>query len=258
MKHTFDPDLGWNRLVASQPAPTRELFDELFAAGDREKIILSCLHLIRRFNTAPKHLREDVEMFVIGEVTREVDLLLQKPNDNPGSYLIDVIRGAVYEAKFGTRKAARDCVSTNRRIYRPRPRPTDAERNALVRKLERQGQSPQMIEAELQAAGFDQSRIITNECEWPSAKVRGEDDKHYTGERSFAEFGADDPSNDDWQHLAELYQANVLNDSDMQLLDALSQGFTQNECADIFSANVSTIKARLTRIKAKVQSHEDD
>lgn len=248
----INPDAQWERLVSAQAKPSRKLFDTLFVEGDREAIILATLPLIRRFNNSPKAIRDDVEMYAVGKVTKAVDELLQKPNTNPGSYLLDVIIGAIHEAKFGTGKEARDCVSTNRRIYRPRPKPTDAERKKLVRKLELDGCSEAMIRAELESRGLDQSRIVTTETEWPSSKVR--EDGHYTGERTLAEFGAEQPVVDDrWELLGEICE-----DDELLILELLSHGHTHEYVAEALGVHETTITKRLATIRAKVQRHEAD
>lgn len=257
MRHTIDPAAGWEQLVASQPAPTRELFDSLFKAGDRDKIITATLPLIRQYNAkTPLNIREDVEAFAVMKVVEAVDRLLQQPNTNPGSYIIGVIRGAIHAARFGESVEAQQCSPSTQRIYRPKERDTDAECDALIRQLQQQGCSERMTDSELALRGFDRSRVMRLEGEWPHKKARGEDG-HFTGERVPMEFGAPDPSNDDWGHLVELFEAGVIDDSEMQLLDAKLQGFTNAECASIFSAHVSTITARLTRIAQKIQDHQE-
>jgi DNA-binding CsgD family transcriptional regulator len=257
MKNTFNPNASWEKLVASQPAPTRENFDTLFAAGDRDAIILACLPLIKKYNTAPAAIREDVELYVLGEITREVDRMLQHPNANPGSYLIDEIRHAIHEAKFGTGKEARDCVSSNRRIYRPRPKASDPKRDKLIRKLELDGCSASMIEAELSSRGWDQSRVVEVEAQWPDEKARGSDGHFTCGHVAF-DPGACDQSTDDWTTLAELHEAGILTDADIDLIDFLAAGNSHNEAAKELGCNVSTITTRLRKIKAKVQRHTSE
>lgn len=249
MKKTtdIDPNAKWEQLIQSQASPTRELFDKLFAEGNEEKIILAVVPLIRKYNRGTrKAIKEDVECYAITEVATEIKKLLARPNANPGSYLIDVVRHAIHKAKFGTHIEARDCVSTNQRIYRPRKRESDAERNAFIRKLESQGRSAAMIEAELSSRGWDQSKLVDVESEWPMVT-------DVDGERWLAEFGETEPTtNDDWQTLSEL-----CTEQEMQLLECLAQGHTHAEAAEVFDVSISTIKKRLAAIRAKVQRSED-
>jgi hypothetical protein len=249
----IDPTAHWERLVASQPAPTRELFDSLFQAGDRDKIICACIPQIRRFNKrTPKAIREDVEFYAIGEVTKEVDRLLQHPNANPGSYLIDCIKHSIHAARFGVSKEARDCVSSNKRLYRPRKRKSDDKRDALIAKLELAGFSESMIETELSSRGWDRPRIVENESAWPSEKVRGSD-AHFTGERIAAEFGVPQPAVDDrWELLSE-----VCDESEMLMLELLSHGYDRTYVAEELGVHESTITNRVAAIRAKVQRQRE-
>jgi DNA-directed RNA polymerase specialized sigma24 family protein len=256
MRHIIDPDASWEQLVSSQLPPSRELFDQLFAEGDREKIILATLPLIRRLNKNTKQsIREDVEAFAVMKVVEAVDRLLERPNENAGSYLLTTIRGAIHDARYGCSVEAQQCSPSTDRIYKPRKRKTDAKRDALIRDLERQGCSPRMIESELSLHGFDRSRIVTPEAEWPHEQSRDQD-QHF-GEKVPMEFGRCDPNNDDWEHLIELHEAGVLTDDDMALLDCLMQGFTQDEAADVFSTSLSTIKTRLKRIQQAIHNHDE-
>jgi len=255
MKDTFDPSVRWEQLVASQSSPSRERFVELFQAGDREQIILATVPLIRKFNKGTQQaIKDDVECYAITEVAKAVDELLRHPNSNPGSYLIDVIRHAIHSARFGVSKEARDCVSSDLRIYRPRKRESDAERDVLIAKLELDGCSLQMIDAELQAKGFDRDRIVNTESAWPTAKVRGKDDKHFTGEHVSAEFGAEQPAVDDrWELLAEL-----CDEDELELLTMLAAGMTRDEAAEELNCHEQTITRKLAAIRAKVQRHENE
>lgn len=247
----IDPQRSWDRFIASQGRPTRERFDALFAAGDRDGIVALALPLIRKFNRSPKHLRDDIEAFAIGEVVKAVDTLLARTNENPGSYIIDVIRGAIQEARYGSSIDAQQCSPSTERIYRPRPRKSDSERDRLISQLQQQGCSEAMIQAELDSRGFDQPKVVNRECEWPLVP------HEETGEPILADFGATD-SADEWGHVVELFEAGVLTEADVQLIDAKMQGFTNDECASIFAENVSTTTTRLRRIKTKIQRHDQE
>jgi len=243
---SIDPSRAINRLVSEQPQPTRQRFDALFAAGDREAIVLATLPLIRKYNrSTPKHLKDDVESYAVGEVVKAVDRLLARQNANPGSYLTDVVRHAIHSARYGETTDAQQCSPSTQRLYQPRPRKSDAERDTLVAKLQQQGCSPQMIEAELSARGWDQSRILLHESEWPMVP-------HVeTGEPVLADFGESPASNDDWELLEE-----ICTDEELLILQLLSHGHTREYVGRAVNLHASTITKKLAAIRAKVQRHQ--
>jgi hypothetical protein len=231
-----DPEAVWanDRERMELSAPTKELFVELFARRERQRIVQHATNLVRTIAAA--HVKRtgqswafsDLESVGTVAAIEAIDALLQKPDagQNPGSYIWDAIHGAVVEPN-------RDFLSRPYIIVRPRGQ------KAKHRRVESQ---------------------------WPKgARTRGADKMFDGGREEFDPSGQKvgqrrnrqplyagrsiDQTADDWEFLAE-----VCDDDELTLLEMLASGLTQDHVARELSINVSTLRVRLNKIRAKVQS----
>jgi hypothetical protein len=250
-RNIVDPELLWaaDRQRMELNPPTKELFVELFSryqatAHDnerkaiRERIVLEATNIVR--TVVASHVRltgqgwafDDLESTATIAAIEAIDaLLVRTDNSNPGSYIWDAVHGAVVEPDS-------DLHSRQHRIVKPRG---------------------------------EKGKHVRTESPWPQGSKTRDSDKMFGEREEFDPSGqrkgqhrngkplhGADPSNDDlgWGHLVELFEAGVIDDREIQLMDALCQGFTYAECANIFSSHVSSITARVAGIKEKIQAHE--
>jgi DNA-binding CsgD family transcriptional regulator len=224
----------------------------------RARIILESTNLVRKYVAAHVSKREkkfefdDLESTCTVAVIEEVDRLLAKAtkHTNPGSMIIEIIRATIYDPD-------RDLHSRPTRFYRPQKRASDSEHDALILRLEQQGCSPNYIQSQIEAHGWDRPKVVEVEAPWPDENIRGSDG-HFTGERAGFDPGACDQSCEDWHTLIELHEAGILSVNEFTLLDLRSQGFTMAECAQELNCHVATLTNWLAAIKTKILLHTDD
>jgi hypothetical protein len=236
----IDPQAAWRKERDKHKPLSDEQWAELFAAGDRDSLILACIPLIDRENrTTHKSIRDDVAQFALIRATRVVDRLLAKPHPVPAAYLCTAIRGAISQAKVGATVESRDCVSTPVRRTKPQPRPTNSERDRLVAKWENDGRSPQWIEAELDSLGLQSGATLKRvQDEWP------EDE---TGKP--LEFAAPIAAAD-FDFLSELVEIDVLTQEQFDWLKLKAQGWLNVEIFKRFGVSSS----EQTQIRKDIQS----
>jgi hypothetical protein len=254
----FDVDRLFLRQTR-QPASNAERWAELFAARDRDGLILQALVYIRKYNSAtPDFIKPDVEMYAVQRAIVAVDRCLQenKQPEKASAY----IRASVIHAISNARKGkVTKYVATNVRTTQPRK--TNRE---LETKLRQSGLSNAMVEAELFSHGYQPcSRVRVVESEWPewTSKDGGKrladfagnstGKRRHSGTKRGMQMLESAGTSDDWEFLTE-----ILSDEQLDYLRLRAAGYTQGEIEDEFKVSAAEQSKIMRDIKTKIQAHE--
>src|SRR4051794_26261040 len=120
MKKTLDIENIFRNQTGEQPRGTKERWAQLFAAKDRDALVLQAMAVIRRFNASTQpHIKADTEMFAVQRAIVAIDEMLATAGDNPSAYVYQAIKHAISSARKGK---ARKYVGTNVRTREPKKR----------------------------------------------------------------------------------------------------------------------------------------
>lgn len=257
MKNTLDLEKLYRQQLGQQPALTQERWAELFAARDRQGIILQALAYVRKYNAkTPQFIKDDVGMYATQVAVEVVDhcLATNKEPDKSSAYIRQSIIHAISRARKGK---ARDFVSTNVRTSEPRTK-TNKE---LETKLRKSGLSESMTEAELFSAGFQPcSRTRAVEDQWPVRIGDGQSldfAGNASGKRHNGNTLESQSTSDDWELLEE-----ILTTEQCDLLRLRAMEMTQDEIATQFQVPASEQNRIMRAIRERVtdyqRQHPDD
>lgn len=252
-------DVGqiFRRQMGDQPVGTKERWAELFAAKDRDALVLQAAAIVRRFNASTfPSIKADVEMYALQRAIVAIDVMLANPGENPSAYVYEAITRAIWGARKGK---AREFVSTNVRTREPKKR-TNKE---LEAKLRQTGLSESMIESELFSQGFQPcGRTKSVETQWPqldgasadfashaSGKRRKQQHQH-DGSTAASAIESFSPDSEDWDLLET-----ILSQEQCDYLRLRAAEFTREEIYERFQVSVAEQDRIMQNIRKRIADH---